>query len=173
MDAEQTLAHLTAKLEKYRAKKAASKAIEGKRKQVKASSVSNDSAYVDDRYKASLDKKAAKELKARQVAEYKAQAKAARKQAKTQATYERQLKVLQYRQESRERKHKASSQPQPITPAISAFVESPDDTTCLCGGVCNLCVYEKRKKLFEYMLPNERQIKSALCRVVRKGHEMS
>jgi hypothetical protein len=137
MDAEQTLAHLTAKLEKY------------------------------------IAKKAAKELKARQVAEYKAQAKASRKQAKTQATYERQLKVLQYRQESRERKHKASSEPQPITPAISAFVESPDDTTCLCGGTCNLCVYEKRKKLFEYMLPNERQIKSALCRVVRKGHEMS
>ena len=135
---------------------------------------------MEDEEPSVYEKKRALRLeKERKLAEYKAQ----RKQEKKAATLARRQKVLAYQRERRMRDqadaYKAEKERQ------ERLKKENEDRAkkgrhCSCGRLreegkrnCNWCEREQRHELFEFMQPSERQINSARCRVIRKGHEQS
>lgn len=172
MDADEAYDHLMQKLDAYRKLKLSGPA---KRKRPVTKVQDKDEEY---------EKKRALRLeKERKIAEYKAE----KKRDKKSATLARRQRVLAYQRERRMRDqaeaYKAERERDEQLEKQKQQQEERKASTgirCSCNRIrregqryCDWCARERRHLLFESMLPTEQQIKSASCRVIRKGHGMS
>lgn len=181
--AEEAYERLMRKLEAYRNQKASKKATQKK--------PPLDSVDEDDGSQSKYQKRVAlRKEKQAKIAEYRAE----KKRQKEASKLARVKKVLEYRQEKKKRDRinagikLAEQQERERKRKDQRYIEKVEEDKrkekesryCACGALkvegkdcCRHCERERRERLFEYFQPSEIQIKSAKCRVVRKGHEQS